>query len=545
MNQFFTDENGKEMMILGMQAHNSSTGTFMMERAIRAAQLYHANTLEVPIYWYKIEPEQDVYDLMQVKELIDQVRQCGLKLVILWFGMSKNGHPNYVPEYIKLHPETYRMAVGSNGAWVASMSPHCTETLERDKKAFCQVAEFIKEYDSGQKTVIALQIENEMGYANTDRDYSELAQRDYEKPVPEELRSVRLADDGLEKISDEEKAAFSWKGCFGRHAAEAFSAWYHGRYIGEIAKAVKQIYDIPLYTNVMVMENGCEEPGFCYNGGAAVSRVLDIWKVAAPHLDLLCPDIYNQTKEDYKRICKAYAREDNALFVPESPCLGDANAINMIRAVADFGAVGVACFGAESVLMNDGSLREDARSMAITMKTLHAIEPLLVKYRGTGRVYGIVQEEFASKTYLKLPDFHVEVKFMSMDNNPFGYGSAINWRNEENRWNLNVRGRGILVQTDEYEFYLAGAGIAVEFIKRPHPADEQAYIHLSSRWAGQLNFLSVEEGHFEGGQWVVDYERNGDEANFATYVHGGNVVRIRLNPCMGGGFTNERTCKDL
>ncbi len=40
MNGFLKDENGKELLVLGMQAHNSSTGTFMMERTIRAAQLY-------------------------------------------------------------------------------------------------------------------------------------------------------------------------------------------------------------------------------------------------------------------------------------------------------------------------------------------------------------------------------------------------------------------------------------------------------------------------------------------------------------------------
>lgn len=535
MNGFFRDENGKEMLALGMQAHNSSTGTFMMERTIQAARAYGANTLEVPVYWYKVEPKKDVYDMTQVKELIDQTREAGMKLVILWFATSKNGHPTYAPEYIKTAPETYRVAVGSNGAWVASLSPHCMKTLERDKKAFVRMVEFIKEYDCAKKTVIALQIENEMGLANTDRDYSALAQADYGKPVPEEIRNIRLEDDGLELVSKEEKEKHSWKGHFGRHAAEAFCAWYHGRYIGMIAEAAKAIYDIPMYTNVMVMENGCEEAGFSYSGGAAVSRVLDIWKKAAPALDLLCPDIYNQSKEDYKRICKAYTRKDNALFVPESPCMGEANSMNAIRAVADFGAIGVACFGVESVLDNQGKLLKEAETMAITMKTLQALEPLLVKYRGTGKVHGIVQEEFASNKYLRLPDYHVQVKFMSTDRTPFGYGSCINLKNPENQWNLQMRGRGILIQTGEYEFFMAGAGMAVEFIKRPHPADEKAYIHLSSRWAGQLNFLSVEEGHFEGDTWVVDFERNGDEANFAVFVHGGQAVRIRLNPAMGGG----------
>lgn len=536
MNGFLKDKNGNEKFILGMQAHNSSTGTFMMQRTIRAAELFGANTLEVPVYWYKIEPQKDIYDMTQVRELIDTVRKTGKNLVLLWFAASKNGHPTYTPEYIKTAPNTYQVAVGPDGAWVASLSPHCRATLERDKKAFCRLVEFVREYDAEHKTILAIQIENEMGLANTDRDYSMLAQQDYEKPVPEEIRDVKLEDDGLEMVSQEEREKHSWKGHFGRHAAEAFCAWHHGRYIGEIAKAAKAIYDIPMYTNVMVMENGCEEAGFSYSGGAAVSRVLDIWKVAAPELDLLCPDIYNQTKEDFCRICQSYQREDNALFIPESPCMGIANSMNMIRAVADYDAIGVACFGVENVLDHAGELLPEAETMAITMRTLGAIEPLLVTYRGTGQIHGIIQEEFAAYQYLKLPDFHVQIKFMSADKTPFGYGSAINLSNPENKWNLQLRGRGILIQTEPYEFYLAGAGIAAEFIKRPHPADEKAYVHLSSRWSGQLNFLSVEEGHFEKGNWVTDYERNGDEANFAAYVHGGQVIRIRLNPSMGGAL---------
>ena len=39
-----------------------------------------------------------------------------LILVLLWFGASKNGHPNYAPEWVKLHPEIYRLARGADGA---------------------------------------------------------------------------------------------------------------------------------------------------------------------------------------------------------------------------------------------------------------------------------------------------------------------------------------------------------------------------------------------------------------------------------------------
>src|SRR5690606_23901146 len=134
---------------------------------------------------------------------------------------------------------------------------------------------FIKEYDEMEKTVIAVQIENEMGYANTDRDYSHKACEDYAKPVPEILRDVILEDTGLENMDPNVLDKTTWRGCFGRHAHEAFSAWYHACYINEIARAGKACYDIPMITNVMVGEQGYEEAGRCYNSGAAVGRVLD------------------------------------------------------------------------------------------------------------------------------------------------------------------------------------------------------------------------------------------------------------------------------
>ncbi len=540
MNDFIRDENGKPLFLLGLQAHNSSTGTDMIRKTIQAIKLYGGNLLEAPIYWNQIEPEMGVYDMTLLKDLIDETREAGLKLIILWFATSKNGHPNYAPDYVKLHPETYRITIGSDLAPAASLSPHCRETLDRDRKAFEQVMAFLKDYDSKQRTVAAVQIENEMGYANTDRDYSRLAQADYEKPVPEPLRSVRLEDTGLEEdntknsnIEGVNKDDTTWRGCFGRHAHEAFSSWYHACFMNEIAQAGKQIYDLPMITNVMLGEQGYEEAGRCYNSGAAVGRMLDIWKLGAPSLDLICPDMYEPVQRNYRRICSRYNRPDNALFIPESPLAGEANAINSLIAVADYDAVGICCFGAESALHEDGTLLEDAKTMAITMKTMAALSPLLIKYRGKGAVHAIVQEEFAAKQYLKLPRYHIEAHFLNKRGHGYGLGSRINMRAEENKWNLRERGRGLLVQTGEDEFYLAGAGIALDFIRRPDPMDEKPYIHISSRQSGQLNFLSVEEGHFEGDKWVVDYIRNGDESNFSLYVHGGQAVRIRINPNMG------------
>ena len=478
---FFQDENGKDFFPVGLQAHNSSTGTELIEKTIRAVKAYGGNCLEAPVYWYRLEPEKDVYEMELVKELIDEVRAAGLKLIILWFGMSKNGHPNYVPEYVKLNPGIYRLVIGGT---LPALSPHCEATLERDKKAFLKLMEFLKTYDEKKRTVLAVQIENEMGCAGTDRDYAEEAEADYQKPLPEELKNVYLEDDGRELLG-RKKEYSPWKKQFGRYVHEAFFAWYHARYVGKLAEAGKTVYPIPLYTNVMVGENGFEEAGLCYNAGAAVGRVLDIWKAGAPSLDLICPDIYNENRREFLRICGRYNRPDNPLFIPESPIGGLANAMNAFLAVGELAAVGVCYFGAESSLDEEGELNEECRDMALTMKTIAAMAPLLIKYRKTGK----------KKTM--------------------------------------VRGRALLIQTGDNEFFLAGAGIALDFIKRPDPATENSYRQLTSRYTGQLNFLSVEEGHFEGETWVRERYRNGDETNFSQYVLEGQIIRIRLNPYTG------------
>ena len=278
---FFQDANGKDFFPVGLQAHNSSTGTELIGKSIQAVKAYGGNCLEAPVYWYRLEPEKDVYEMELVKELVDETRAVGLKLIILWFGMSKNGHPNYVPEYVKMNPETYRLVIGPDGGTLPALSPHCEATLERDKKAFQKLMEFLKVYDEKERTVLAVQIENEMGCAGTDRDYSKEAERDYRKPLPEALKNVYLEDDGRELLKGKE-GLFPWKKQFGRYAHEAFFAWYHAAYVEQLAKAGKAVYPIPLYTNVMVGENGFEEAGICYNAGAAVGRVLDIWKAGAP-----------------------------------------------------------------------------------------------------------------------------------------------------------------------------------------------------------------------------------------------------------------------
>lgn len=524
MNGFLT-KHGRPTLFMGLQTQNSSTGDAeLLAREIDAVQQIGGNLLEAPVYWYSVEPEKDRFQFDSVQNLIDLCRKAKLSLIFLWFATNKNGHPNYAPEYIKTEPEAYHVAQSRNGAHVASLSPHCAATLTRDRNAFCKLMGFLAEYDRHEQTVVLVQVENETGLANTDRDYSPEAQAQYEVGVPECLMSVQLEDMGIVP------SGTGWKSRFGRHAHEAFSAYYHALYVQQIAKAGKAVYALPMMLNVMIGEQGYEEAGASYSGGAAVGRVLDIYKIVAPDIDLICPDMYIPERERYLRVCDRYTREDNALFIPESPSLGLANALNMMEAFARFGCIGMCYFGANYMLDSQGNFLPDALELVYSMRAVVGVAPLLVKYRGTGKVHALVQQEFMEKLYLRLAHYHVEAKFISACSERYGLGCRINPQDPANGDILTTRGRALLIQTGEHEFFLSGAGVKVDFIQRPNPEEEDSYAHLTSRQSGTLNFLSVEEGHFDGEDWVVDRYRNGDESNFELFVHRGQTVRIRLNP---------------
>lgn len=520
----FRDKQGRAILPLGMQTHNSSTGVpEMLDREIKAVKHYGGNLLEAPVYWFRIEAEPGVFDFADVDDLIRRCRENGLYLILLWFGMNKNGHPNYAPEWVKTHPETYHIARGRDGGYVASMSPLCDATLHADCAAFARFMAHLKEVDGDIGTVIAVQIENEIGLANTDFDYREEVLALYRQPMPAILDGIELEDSGVIPGGD------SWRTRFGRHAHEAFMAWVHARFVEEMARAGKAAYDIPLMINVMLGEQGYEEPGACYNSGAAVGRVLDIYKAAAPSVDLICPDMYVPDRARYRRVCGRYARQDNPLFIPESPIGGMPNALNMMEAFADYGCIGMACFGAGHAVDMAGNLLPECRDMALSMQAVAALAPLVLKYRGTGRVHALVQQEFMDKTYLRLEGYHIEAKFVNAGGR-WGMGSFLNTSAPENADILTARGRALLIQTGDHEFYLAGCGVKVDFRRRPDPLDDDPWPTLMSRMNGTLNFLSVEEGHFEGDQWVCDRVRNGDESNFELFSHRGQAVRIRLNP---------------
>lgn len=67
--------------------------------------------------------------------------------------------------------------------------------------------------------------------------------------------------------------------------------WNYAKHINRLAKSGKECYALPMFTNAWLKEFEDEKPGF-YPCGGPVPEMLDVWKCAAPDLDILSPDIY-------------------------------------------------------------------------------------------------------------------------------------------------------------------------------------------------------------------------------------------------------------
>jgi beta-galactosidase GanA len=176
---------GQPFLMLGGQAHNSSSWPGMMPAVWSAIKALHANTLETPIYWEQIEAQPGKYNFSLVDTLLTQARENKVHLVILWFGTWKNGSNHYMPEWMKRDAVKYPNITGRNGQPVDSPSPHTQAAMEADAKAFSAVMRYLKRADP-QHTVLMVQVENEPGSWGSVRDYSPEARKLFEGSVPVE-----------------------------------------------------------------------------------------------------------------------------------------------------------------------------------------------------------------------------------------------------------------------------------------------------------------------------------------------------------------------
>ncbi|TWJ04430.1 beta-galactosidase GanA [Mucilaginibacter frigoritolerans] len=475
---------GKPFLILGGQTHNSSAWPAMLPQLWLAVEKLHANTLEVPIYWEQIEAQQGKFDFSVVDTLLTQARQHKVHLVLLWFATWKNGSNHYMPEWMKQDAAKYPNVSGKNGQPIDSPSPHSKATLETDINAFTSVMKYLKQADV-QHTVLMIQVENESGTWGSVRDYSPIAQKLFEGPVPAKL----LKPEVLKALNRPANAAGSWQQVFGDDADEYFHAWSVAHFIGQVAAAGKAVYPLPMYVNAALRDPLTNPKATNYESGGPTDNVIPIWKAAAPAIDLLAPDIYLSGSERVLKVIELYNRPDNTLFVPEAGLIPD-NAKYMYDVIAH-GGIGFSPFGIDD--NGEGKKpAEVAEKLAPFALEYAAATPMmreLATWAFEGKIKAVVEHDDQAKQTIDLGAWQAVVTFGTRNGG-------------ETKANAQPNGKMMIVQLAENKFILMGTQCHVTF--KPTGANS------GKAW----QYLKVEEGYYKNGVFKALRILNGDETDW-------------------------------
>jgi hypothetical protein len=381
--------NGKPFLILGGEVGNSATSTApALAQIWPAVQKLHVNTLLTPVYWELIEPTEGQFDFSSVDRLIAGARANNLHLIFLWFGAWKNSMSTYMPAWVKQDSARFPHARSSHDQPVEILSPLGKETLAADVAAYGALMKHLRETDADAQTVLMVQIENEIGFIGDAREHDALADAAWGQAVPEALVARLRQRDGVEPellaLWDKHGARTSgtWAELFGDEPAgeEVFMAWNYARFIEALAARGKAEYALPTFVNCALNRPGWR-PGQ-YPSAGPLPHLIDVWKAAAPSLDMLCPDVYFF---DFPKWTARYRRPDNALFIPETfrSARGPANAM---MAIAGQQAIGFSPFAIDDI---SGA---DADRLSETYSALRQLTPLL-----TGQTASVAVQPLSPK----------------------------------------------------------------------------------------------------------------------------------------------------
>ena len=486
---------GRPFLMLAGELGNSAAATVAWTKPLYTKlAAMKLNTVLVPVSWELIEPAEGKWAFDLVTDLVREARRNRLRVVLLWFGSWKNGMSSYVPAWVKADAQRFPRAEVKGGRRVESLSPFADSSRDADARAFAALMAHVKKIDERQRTVIMVQVENEIAMIDESADRSAAAAARYRAPVPRELaeylaahRATLEPELGRAWRQAGERAAGSWEEMFGKGLAteEAFMAWHYARYVDAVTRAGKGAYPLPMFTNAALNRPG-KQPGQ-YPTGGPLPHLFDLWKAGAPSLDLLAPDIDLPNFVDW---CDRYTRPGNALLIPEARNDGDAGLLALYA--MGRGAIAFSPFAVESMA--------DAAGAALTRSytMLSGLAPVLAAAAPAARA-GVLLEKPQPTTKLTIGGNELTVS----------HDYTFEWASPARHDPTWPRGGGLVMAVGPDEYVVAGNGIIVTF--------------------GAANIERIDEGRYEAGKFVPIRRLNGDE------THQGRQLRLPM-----GGFGLQR-----
>lgn len=472
---------GKPFLMLGGELHNSASSNlqFMEKEVWPYLRPLKLNTVILPVAWESIEPEEGAFDFSVVEGLLAQARRENVKLVLLWFGLWKNGESFYVPAWVKEDYRRFFRSRYADGHPSDTVSPLCKAAVEADKKAFAKLMEYLKVYDGEEQTVVMVQVENEIGFLKAERDYSMAAESAFVGEIPAEIAELY-------------QRKGNWADAFGEDAPEYFMAYHYAKAVQTISSAGKEIYPLPMYVNAW-LEQHPDRPGL-YPSGGPVAKLIPLWKTAAPVLDAIAPDIY---LPNFKEVCESYCVCENPLLIPEAR----RDPVTASNAFYAFGGLNALCFSpfaAEDFLRNDLKPMDPGllASLNISMRgfncegtgpyfqksceVLNGILPLITERRGSGKMCGFIKANpYETGCIVSMDGYDVQLDYMG---------------GEDER----KPGSAGIIFKEENGFYISGCNVKFKTLPKK---GSNAFVTT----------VRLEEGIFENGVWKPGRVLNGDE----------------------------------
>jgi beta-galactosidase GanA len=479
------------------------------------------NTALVGVGWGWTEPEEGKFDFSALDGALRDARSNNLRVVLLWFGSWKNGTSSYPPAWVKRNPDKYPVARDKDGKGREILSTLSATNMEADGRAYAALMRHVRQIDSARRTVIMIQMENEVGLLGDSRDRCKEANEAFAGPVPKELTDYlqknknTLLPETL-KLWDAAggKTSGTWEEVFGSGtgADEAFMAWHYARYMNRITELGKKEYPIPVYVNAWIVQPQDKQPGD-YPSGGPQAQNHDFWRAGAPRIDILAPDIY---LANFAEIATMYSRNGNPLFIPETR--GDA--ANAFYAIGELNAQMFSPFGIERQVGADGPL-------AAAYGVLHQLTPLIMEHQTNGTMKAVMMDAGTGAQKVTMGNYVFELAMgggrgaapppaapaagggrsaagvpQAAAGGGFGGGRGGQAAN---------RGYAIIIQTGPDDFWVAGANLGIKFSSTV----------IATPMA---SLAAVEEGKFVNGAWVVGRHLAGDD----TGMGGGDRASLRL-----------------
>ena len=475
------------LVLAGELGNSSSSGLEYMRPVWPKLAALKLNTVLIPVYWELIEPVEGKFDFTLVDGLIQDARKQNLRLVPLWFASWKNSMSCYAPSWVKTDQQRFPRSQDKNGAGMEILSPFNKENFEADARAFAAFMRHVREVDGNDHTVIMVQVENEIGMIPDSRDRSTVANQLFSERVPAEL--MNYLSERKEQLIPEFRTAWAangfktsgtWEEVFGKGPAtdEVFMAWYFARYVDRVTEVGKKEYSLPMFVNAALIRPG-HMPGQ-YPSAGPLPHLIDIWRAGAPKIDFFSPDIYFQNFAEWVR---KYDRSGNAVFIPEA-MPGSVDAVNAMYAIGQHNAIGFSPFSIDSLD------EETTNAVTASYDLLNQLTPLILNHQGKGTMAGLLPEgpEQRQPQQLRLGNHTLYVTF-----------------DRPTAQNTSVLSGGLVIAIAPDEYVFAGTGLTVTF-------------EAAGGGDPIVGLLSVDEGKYVNGQWVVTRRLNGDQTHQGRHL---------------------------